>query len=218
MSEEIEVSSALYDVLLRVYNSSKEEELQSVIYEGTHVKTWRHYKVKKLPDSNLIVFYDDNTNLMDNNSSLEHQKEIKNLQKELSIKKNLLGIIFDVIPDLIWLKDLNGVYMYCNQRFEQFFGAKEIDILGKTDFDFVEADLANFFRKNDLKNGGKGAPLSPIFHQLMVRKNKISFPVCVLNLGGIANVSFIYSHYPQDTFSSDVGPGNCLIDKWIKKK
>ena len=73
------------------------------------------------------------------------------------------------------------------------------------------------FRKNDLKNRGKGAPLSPIFHQLMVRKNKISFPVCVLNLGGIANVSFIYSHYPQDIFSSDVGPGNCLIDEWIRK-
>ena len=73
------------------------------------------------------------------------------------------------------------------------------------------------FRQNDLKNGGMGAPLSPIFHQLMVRKNKISFPVCVLNLGGIANVSFIYGHYPQDIISTDIGPGNCLIDEWVRK-
>ena len=73
------------------------------------------------------------------------------------------------------------------------------------------------FRQNDLKNGGMGAPLSPIFHQLMVRKNKISFPVCVLNLGGIANVSFIYGNYPQDIISTDIGPGNCLIDEWVRK-
>ncbi len=55
------------------------------------------------------------------------------------------------IPDLIWLKDKSGVYMLCNTMFERFFGAKEVDIVGKTDYDFVTRKLADSFRKNDIK-------------------------------------------------------------------
>jgi len=53
------------------------------------------------------------------------------------------------IPDLVWLKDLNGVYLSCNSKFERFFGAKEADIVGKTDYDFLDKELADFFSKND---------------------------------------------------------------------
>ncbi len=60
-----------------------------------------------------------------------------------------LRTLLDTIPDLIWLKDLDGVYLSCNQRFEQFFGASEADIRGKSDFDFVSPELAEFFRAND---------------------------------------------------------------------
>ena len=64
------------------------------------------------------------------------------------------------LPDLIWLKDPDGLYLACNQRFEQFFGATEKDIVGKTDFDFVEPSLAEFFRKNDHIAIENGAPTS----------------------------------------------------------
>ena len=74
------------------------------------------------------------------------------------------------------------------------------------------------FRENDLNNGGEGAPLSPIFHQLIVKENKIDLPVCVLNIGGIANITAIGSNEPKDLKSYDIGPGNCLIDEWIRKK
>ena len=47
------------------------------------------------------------------------------------------------------------------------------------------------FRENDLENGGEGAPLAPIFHQLIVKENKIDLPVCILNIGGIANITAI---------------------------
>ncbi len=53
------------------------------------------------------------------------------------------------LPDLVWLKDANGVYLTCNRRFEQFFGASESEIVGRTDFDFVPTPLAEFFRAND---------------------------------------------------------------------
>ncbi|WP_281983511.1 PAS domain-containing hybrid sensor histidine kinase/response regulator, partial [Azonexus hydrophilus] len=61
-----------------------------------------------------------------------------------------LHTLVDTIPDLIWLKDPEGVYLACNPRFEQFFGAKEEEIVGKTDHDFVDAELADFFREKDL--------------------------------------------------------------------
>jgi PAS domain S-box-containing protein len=57
--------------------------------------------------------------------------------------------LVNTIPDLIWLKDVDGVYLSCNARFESFFAAKEADIVGKTDYDFVDKDLADFFRDHD---------------------------------------------------------------------
>ena len=73
------------------------------------------------------------------------------------------------------------------------------------------------FRENDLINGGEGAPLAPIFHQLLVNQNKINLPVCILNIGGIANITIISSKDSNDLKSCDIGPGNCLLDEWIRK-
>jgi PAS domain S-box-containing protein len=61
----------------------------------------------------------------------------------------LLRTVFDAMPELVWLKDEEGVYRCCNRRFEQFFGASEAEIVGKTDFDFVDVDQAALFREND---------------------------------------------------------------------
>jgi PAS domain S-box-containing protein len=59
--------------------------------------------------------------------------------------------LISAIPDLVWIKDLRGVYLACNEAFESFFGAKESEIVGKTDYDFVDRKLADFFREHDLK-------------------------------------------------------------------
>jgi PAS domain S-box-containing protein len=61
-----------------------------------------------------------------------------------------LKALVQSLPDLVWLKDPDGVYLACNSRFEQFFGACEADIVGKTDYDFVPAEQAELFRRNDL--------------------------------------------------------------------
>ena len=74
------------------------------------------------------------------------------------------------------------------------------------------------FRKNDILNGGEGAPLTPLFHQLIVSQKKIELPVCILNIGGISNITIIYEPIgSKEIFSKDIGPGNCLIDSWIRK-
>ena len=75
------------------------------------------------------------------------------------------------------------------------------------------------FRQNDLKNGGEGAPLSPIFHLALIKslfnKNRVKMPISILNIGGIANITEIDIDFK--IFSRDIGPGNCLIDMWIRK-
>ena len=73
------------------------------------------------------------------------------------------------------------------------------------------------FRKNDIFNGGEGAPLVPIFHKLLTLQKKINLPVCFLNIGGISNITLIKKLNPQEIFSKDIGPGNCLIDEWVRK-
>lgn len=69
-----------------------------------------------------------------------------------------LRILLQTLPDLIWLKDTDGVYLACNQRFERFFGKLEDDIVGRTDYDFVGKELADSFRKHDQIAMAKGAP------------------------------------------------------------
>ena len=73
------------------------------------------------------------------------------------------------------------------------------------------------FRQNDLLKGGEGAPLSPIFHQIIVKEKKIDLPVCILNIGGISNLTLIKDLDEKNLVSKDIGPGNCLIDEWIRR-
>ena len=80
------------------------------------------------------------------------------------------------------------------------------------------------FRQKDLKNNGQGAPLTPIFHHLLSqninKKYKIEFPVCFINIGGISNITKISKKneiLEENLEAFDSGPGNCLIDEWIRK-
>jgi two-component system cell cycle sensor histidine kinase/response regulator CckA len=77
--------------------------------------------------------------------------EQKRAEDVLLASEKRFRTLVNTIPDLIWLKDADGVYLSCNAMFECFFGAKEADIVGKTDYDFVNKELADFFRENDRK-------------------------------------------------------------------
>ncbi len=78
----------------------------------------------------------------------------------IEAERSLLRTLIASIPDLVWLKDTQGVYLDCNPRFAQFFGARKEDILGKTDYDFVSAELADSFRTHDQKAILADAPSS----------------------------------------------------------
>ncbi|MCJ7766057.1 MAG: GAF domain-containing protein, partial [Thiovulaceae bacterium] len=68
---------------------------------------------------------------------------------EITETRNLLHTLLDTIPDLISLKNREGSYLLCNPMFERFFGAKEEAIVGKSDYDFVDRELADLFRQTD---------------------------------------------------------------------
>ena len=81
---------------------------------------------------------------------LKEQNKLLIAANQKAIENELQTIVVgDTIPDLVWIKDVEGTYLRCNARFEQFFGATKSEIVGKTDYDFVDKELADFFRLND---------------------------------------------------------------------
>ncbi len=75
-------------------------------------------------------------------------------------QKELLRTLLQAMPDVVWLKNPDGVYGMCNHNFERLYGATEAQIIGKTDNDFVTAEVAHFFRENDAKAIAAGKPCS----------------------------------------------------------
>jgi anhydro-N-acetylmuramic acid kinase len=70
------------------------------------------------------------------------------------------------------------------------------------------------FRAADVAAGGHGAPMVPVFHRAMLRLLKRAHPVGVLNLGGVANITFINGG--AELVACDTGPGNALIDDFVR--
>lgn len=79
------------------------------------------------------------------------RERTKTRVKRLITQSRMLQNLVRSIPDIVWLKDMQGVYLTCNPTFERCFGAPEADIVGKTDLDFVSAEQAAAFRETDLK-------------------------------------------------------------------
>lgn len=67
--------------------------------------------------------------------------------------------LMDNLPDLVWLKDPDGVYLDCNPRFESLCGAGVEEIRGKTDYDFTERAAAARYRDDDLKAAESRKPI-----------------------------------------------------------
>jgi len=71
------------------------------------------------------------------------------------------------------------------------------------------------FRRKDLAAGGEGAPLTPIYHKAIFQNNKVNR--VVLNIGGISNITILNKN-SEEIIGFDTGPGNTLLDAWIREK
>ncbi|MEI6985443.1 MAG: anhydro-N-acetylmuramic acid kinase [Rhodospirillaceae bacterium] len=73
------------------------------------------------------------------------------------------------------------------------------------------------FRSADVAAGGQGAPLVPLYHRALVATLAAppQWPVAILNIGGVANVTWLGPGGGLDVLAFDTGPGNALIDDWV---
>ena len=174
--------------------------------------------------SNKYFEYDKNLyqNLTNIRDKISNSKDLEILSNDLkSIEKEITlfhaKVVNEITKESTFEIDFIGfhgqtIFHNADEKISRQLGD------GKLLSQLTKKTVVYNFRENDLNNGGEGAPLSPIFHQLIVKENKIDLPVCVLNIGGIANITAIGSNEPKDLESYDIGPGNCLIDEWIRKK
>lgn len=76
-------------------------------------------------------------------------------------------------------------------------------------------DVVADFRRKDIALGGQGAPLAPAFHKAVF--SSPSETRAVVNIGGIANVTYLPSTGDKQVIGYDTGPGNTLMDAWCRK-
>jgi anhydro-N-acetylmuramic acid kinase len=143
---------------------------------------------------------------------LKYQKKIKSIEKDVttfhadSVKK-----IFKKTRINVDFIGFHGQTIFHNAKKKI---TKQIGN-GKLLSKLTKKKVIYDFRQNDLKNGGEGAPLTPIFHQMLQKKISIK-PVSFFNIGGILNRTTIWNDGLLT--ARDLGPGMCLIDRWIRTK
>mgnify|MGYP005995366627 CR=1 FL=1 len=142
-----------------------------------------------------------------------NKKEIIYLEKELTLfNAHIVNEILESIDKKVDFVGFHGQTIYHNPIEKVSKQIGDGNLLSQ----LIKKTVICNFRQNDIKNGGEGAPLVPVFHKLIVKQKKIELPVCILNIGGIANVTAIVDYDKDSFFSRDLGPGNCLIDEWIR--
>ena len=153
---------------------------------------------------------------------LKYFEEIRDLEREITLF-HVKAVdetirIFDADIDLIGFHG-QTIFHDSKKKISKQLGD------GKLLSQLTKKKVVYNFRQNDLKNGGQGAPLAPIFHNALANKmNKkfdIDFPINILNIGGISNITSAVRWeelwHTNKIYAYDIGPGNCLIDEWIRK-
>ena len=148
------------------------------------------------------------------NDIILNSKLINNIERKITLfHAKICNKIINENGNEIDLVGFHGqtIFHDANQKISKQLGD------GSLLSNLLKKDVVYNFRANDIANGGQGAPLAPIFHNLLINKTHMKLPVCVLNIGGIANITIIISDKNEDLKSQDIGPGNCLLDEWVRK-
>ena len=141
-----------------------------------------------------------------------YTKEIKNLERKITIFHAQIIKELRISSDTII--GFHGQTIYHNPKEKKSIQLGNGKLLSQLSSKKVVFD----FRKNDIVNEGQGAPLTPIFHHLLTVQNKFKLPVCFFNIGGISNITIVKDKNDiSKLVSKDIGPGNCLIDAWVRK-
>ena len=157
--------------------------------------------------------------------SKDYKKKLKKLIKKLP-KDRKNQILYSKKNE----KFITKKFLYYIKKFLKYgkLSSKNIDLIGlsgqtifhnpekkysiqlgsaKEIYHNIKIPIVSNFRDKDLQNGGEGAPIGSFYHQSILRK--INERACIINLGGIANITFSNK---KKLISFDMGPANTLID------
>ena len=174
--------------------------------------------------------YDDglHSNIVDlRNLILSHEdldrysKQLADLERKITLfHSKIIKKIFVRYKDEIDLVGFHGQTIFHNPQKKISKQLGDGNLLAQ----LIKKNVVFDFRQADLKNNGQGAPLTPIFHNLLAKnineEYQIGFPIFIINIGGITNITKIIKNNDliEDNMEAfDLGPGNCLIDDWIRK-
>ncbi len=155
-----------------------------------------HNLKKKINTANDLNKFSSLIKKLEKNVTIFHAKVIKDISQGFDL--DLIGF--------------HGQTLYHNPQEKISFQLGNGNLLSQLSKKIIVFN----FRKNDIENGGEGAPLTPIFHKYILKTKKISLPACILNIGGISNLTLVNKLSNHEILSKDVGPGNCLINDWIQ--
>ena len=173
----------------------------------------------RIIENNYYKYDDELINILSNfknkinslNDLKLYQKDLKNLERKITIlHAEFANDILKKTKKNIDLIGFHGQTIYHNpdEKISKQLGD------GRLLSQLIKKKIVFNFRENDIKNNGNGAPLAPIYHLAISKKiNKKN--VIFLNIGGIANETYIDENHIIS--AKDLGPGNCLIDLWIRQ-
>lgn len=78
--------------------------------------------------------------------------------------------------------------------------------------------VVNDIRRYDVEHGGQGAPMVPVYHQSILKGRLSDYPAALINIGGVSNITWIGSDETGAMVAFDTGPGNALLDDWVREK
>ncbi|MDC0890915.1 anhydro-N-acetylmuramic acid kinase [Candidatus Pelagibacter sp.] len=161
-------------------------------------------------------------NLIININDLEqHSSRLNELEREITVfHSKIVNEISNKYEGQIDFVGFHGQTIFHNPELKI---SKQLGD-GRLMSQLVKKKVIYDFRQEDIANKGQGAPLTPIFHNLLSKsineKQQINFPICFLNIGGISNITKIIKNdenLEKNLEAFDAGPGNCMIDEWVRK-
>ena len=155
------------------------------------------------------------------NDLFKYSKELGNLERKITVfhaeKINQILLKYKHEIDLIGFHG-QTIFHEPQKKITKQLGD------GKLLSQLLKKKVIYDFRQKDIENEGQGAPLTPIFHYLISNivneKFNTGFPIGFINIGGITNLTKIISissNFEDNITAYDIGPGNCLIDDWVRK-
>ena len=170
---------------------------------------------------NFYYKYDNNFNnkLSNLRNKIINYKDLKYHDNDLNTLEREITILHAEFADKI-LKNSNNEINLIGFHGHTIYHNPEEKISkqlgdGRLLSQLLKKKIVYNFRENDIKNNGNGAPLAPVYHSVIAKKIKRN-NIIFLNIGGITNETFIDEKFKFS--AKDLGPGNCLIDLWIRQK